>query len=176
MVSYPLPAPSIDPEFLYKSPTTSFLCLPGSNAISLHISKKHHICTNIPRMTWSLTLRSWTRQPKSTTNLNIFVLAPTLAGLFNFKFNTIQLTSGIRCPILQDTHALPWHKNDWITTTCTFLHQIQGQIHLQNPCLLPPCKHNDQHVMEDIASLDIPSKDKKWLNTQDFTYAYPHLY
>jgi len=164
MVSYLLPATMIDPKLLYASQQPATYAFLGAMGYARTFPRS---VAYAPQELGGLGLRHLGQEQGVQKVLQVLKhlrTNTTIGKLIQLQINTMQLTSGIFQPLLQDTCPLPWQENDWITTTRTFLHMIQGQIHLQNPWLLPTRRTSDRHIMEDIATLNIPDHDKQRLS------------
>jgi len=67
-----------------------------------------------------------------------------------------QIYSSMICPVLEDTHPVPWSTAPWIDRLRKFLHHINGQILLAPTSNSPYQRTHDCSIMDDIMAYNLP--------------------
>jgi len=91
--------------------------------------------------------------------------AKTLLGtLIESTIQAHQIQAGIADSILVYTGPLSWTPNQWINNLQESLHNIQGQIFLEQPWTIPPSHLHDHYLMTDFVNARLTPKTLQVLN------------
>jgi len=90
----------------------------------------------------------------------------TMGKVYQLLINHYQLNAGFSTPVLENTTAIPWSTAYWVDTLRRYLHQIGGQILLQQAWSPKPRRSNDQSIMEALlnANFQLSNHELKIIN------------
>jgi len=84
--------------------------------------------------------------------------------IYQILLEQYQIQAGIKDHALINTEPLPWCTAPWTKTMWWFLHQIGGQIWLENPWIQHPHRANDKFIIDKLLKQNLNPKKLQALN------------
>jgi len=88
----------------------------------------------------------------------------TTGKILDILIGHAQLSSGLPQPILEDTRPILWNTAPWLQNMQEFLHQIDGQIIINNTWTPLLCRTGDLFIMEELMKIPLKQPQYEILN------------